>query len=329
MRFLSNSRVFCRSISDRQLEFPLLVITSRQLFWYPAHYIVYGWVFPTFFPREIFRRREGGAKRKKLNKNVETAKEGNEEGTSFSWQFILVSIYVIIVGCFLSSKHFAWSLQVNLHLSTRASFSSSFFPYSHGPRQAGPCGGRARYDSSKHFAWSLCRYFCTCGGDRVLRMTVQRMPRPSPSPALKEFLLIKVERAAFVLEALSFPDTFRAGYRTLLYVCIPSLRAVRIGFRRRAGRRTAGPQRLCLPKYLQRWRGTENAFALPCSALPEFLSFGRCKVNMTFLFMHNRTRPSMTPFALLLDFRSTRGCSQRAKFLKLCFAQRVFAEGSV
>jgi hypothetical protein len=31
---------------------------------------------------------------------VETAKEGNEEGTSFSWQFILVSIYVTIVGCF-------------------------------------------------------------------------------------------------------------------------------------------------------------------------------------------------------------------------------------
>ena len=86
-----------------------------------------------------------------------------------------------------------------------------------------------------------------------------------------------------------------------MYVCIPSLRAVRIGFRRRTGRRTAGPQRLCLPKYLQRWRGTENAFALPCSALPEFLSFGRCKVNMTFLFMHNRTRPSMTPFALLLN----------------------------
>ena len=53
--------------------------------------------------------------------------------------------------------------------------------------------------------------FCACGGDRVLRMTVQRMPRPSPSPALKEFLLIKVERAAFVLEALSFPIHFGQG----------------------------------------------------------------------------------------------------------------------
>merc|ERR1711998_35864 len=63
----------------------------------------------------------------------------------------------------------------------------------------------------KAFCVESLQVFCACGGGRVLRMTVQRMPRPSPSPALKEFLLIKVERAAFVLEALSFPTHFGQG----------------------------------------------------------------------------------------------------------------------
>jgi hypothetical protein len=156
---------------------------------------------------------------------VETAKEGNEEGTSFSWQFILVSIYVTIVGCFSVLKaNRVEALRVEaLRVESEGKFapfhSRKFFFTRMGPDK--PDRAAAVQDMIPQ---SILRGV-SAGILRLWRRSRTSHDRSAhaqafPFSCTSGVFVDQGGAGGVCSRSTFFPDTFRAGYRTLPAICI-------------------------------------------------------------------------------------------------------------